>query len=52
VATAMASHRVKKAKALGLEYLSVILMSDAMARGYCEKLGFKNYKTLTPFFLP
>lgn len=52
VATAMASHRVKKAKALVLEYLSVILMSDAMARGYCEKLGFKNYKTLTPFFLP
>lgn len=52
VATAMASHRAKEAKALGLEYLSIILMSDAMARGYCERLGFKNYKTLTPFFLP
>lgn len=51
VATAMASHRARIAKALGLKYLSVILMSDAMARGYCERLGFKSYKTLTPFFL-
>lgn len=52
IATAMAAERLKKAKTLDLKYLSVILMSDAMARGYCERLGFKNYKTLTPFFLP
>lgn len=52
VGTAMASHRVREAKKLGLKYLSVILMSDAMARGYCQRLGFQNCKTLTPFFLP
>lgn len=51
VATAMASHRVREAQKLGLEFLSVILMSDAMARGYCERLGFKSFQTLTPFFL-
>lgn len=51
IATAMACYRASAAKKLGLEYLSIILMSDAMARGYCEKLGFKNYSTMTPFFL-
>lgn len=51
IATAMATHRVNVAKALGLEYLSIVLMSDAMARGYCEKLGFINYKTMTPYYI-
>lgn len=51
IATAMASHRVNVAKALGLEYLSIVLMSDAMARGYCEKLGFINHKTMTPYYI-
>lgn len=51
IATAMASHRVNAAKKLGLEYLSIVLMSDAMARGYCEKLGFINHKTMTPYYI-
>lgn len=51
VATAMACHRVRIAQALGLQNLSIVLMSDAMARGYCERLGFKNYKTLTPYII-
>lgn len=51
VATAMACHRIQVAKSLGLENISIILMSDAMARGYCEQLGFKNYHTLTPYFI-
>lgn len=52
VGTAMACHRVNIAKEqLGLEYLSIILMSDAMARGYCERLGFVNCGTLTPYFI-
>ncbi|MBA2650800.1 MAG: GNAT family N-acetyltransferase [Tatlockia sp.] len=51
IATAMATHRVNAAKALGLEYLSIVLMSDAMARGYCEKLGFINHNTMTPYYI-
>lgn len=51
VGTAMASHRINIAKQLELKYLSIILMSTAMARGYCERLGFKNYATLTPYFV-
>lgn len=51
VGTAMANHRVSVAKTLGLQYLSIVLMSDAMARGYCEKLGFTNHKTMTPYYI-
>lgn len=51
VATAMACHRIETSKTLGLEYLSIILMSNAMARGYCKKLGFNDCKTLTPYFI-
>jgi GNAT superfamily N-acetyltransferase len=51
VATAMANYRIEVAKTLGLDCLSIILMSDAMARGYCEKIGFQNYMTMIPFFL-
>lgn len=51
IATAMAHHRVNVAKAMGLEYLSIVLMSDAMARGYCEKLGFIHYENMTPYYM-
>ena len=51
VGSAMASHRARVARSMGLDSLSIVLMSDAMARGYCEKLGFKDYQPLTPFFL-
>lgn len=51
IATAMANHRLNAAKELGLKYLSVVLMSDTMARGYCEKLGFINTNTMTPYFI-
>lgn len=51
VGMAMACHRIKIAKELGLDYLSILLMSDAMARGYCEKVGFKNYHTMTPYYI-
>lgn len=51
IGTAMAQHRLHEALALGIEYLSIVLMSDAMARGYCEKMGFKNYSPLTPYFI-
>lgn len=51
LATAMSYHRIQVAKQMGLENLSIVLMSDAMARGYCERLGFKNYKTMTPYFI-
>ncbi|KTD65450.1 GNAT family N-acetyltransferase [Legionella spiritensis] len=51
IATAMANHRVTVAKTLGLEYLSIVLMSDAMARGYCEKIGYINHKTMTPYYI-
>ncbi len=51
IATAMACHRIDVAKQMGLDNLSIVLMSDAMARGYCERLGFTNYKTMTPYFI-
>jgi len=51
VGTAMACHRVKMAKELGLQYVSIILMSDALARSYCEQLGFENFETLTPYYI-
>ena len=51
VGTAMASHRIKVAQEMGLEYISILLMSDAMARGYCERLGFVHQSTLTPFYI-
>lgn len=51
VGTAMACHRVHVAKELGLDYLSILLMSDAMARGYCERLGFISYGAMTPFYI-
>lgn len=51
IGSAMACHRIQIAKEMGLENLSIVLMSDAMARGYCEKLGFKNYQTMTPFYI-
>lgn len=51
IGTAMACHRVHVAKEMGLENISIVLMSDAMARGYCERLGFKNYRTMTPYFI-
>ncbi|WP_419421498.1 GNAT family N-acetyltransferase (plasmid) [Legionella sp. D16C41] len=51
VGTSMAYHRIQKAKDIGLESLSIVLMSDVMARGYCEKLGFKDYQTMTPFYI-
>ncbi|MBA2656542.1 MAG: GNAT family N-acetyltransferase [Tatlockia sp.] len=51
VATAMACHRVKVAKELGLDFLSIVLMSDGMARSYCEKLGFISHNTMTPYFI-
>ncbi len=51
IGTAMACHRIHAARELGLDYLSIVLMSDAMARGYCERLGFKNYQPMTPYFI-
>ncbi|WP_131775113.1 GNAT family N-acetyltransferase [Legionella anisa] len=51
VGTAMACHRVNVARELGLDCLSILLMSDAMARGYCERLGFNAYSTMTPFYI-
>lgn len=47
----MACHRIRLAKALGLQNISIVLMSDAMARGYCERIGFKNQKTMTPYYI-
>lgn len=51
VGTAMACHRVNMARELELDCLSILLMSDAMARGYCERLGFNAYSTMTPFYI-
>lgn len=51
VGTAMACHRVNLARELGLDCLSILLMSDAMARGYCERVGFNAYSTMTPFYI-
>ncbi|KTD56750.1 Acetyltransferase (GNAT) family protein [Legionella santicrucis] len=51
IGTAMANHRVLVAKEMGLDYISILLMSDAMARGYCERLGFVHQNTLTPFYV-
>ena len=51
IGTAMACHRINVAKEMGLEYLSIVLMSTAMARGYCERLGFTNYQSLTPYYI-
>jgi len=51
VAMVMACSRIKMARNLGLKYLSILLMSDAMARGYCEKLGFKDCQTMTPYYI-
>ncbi len=51
VGTAMACYRIKIAKELGLKNISIVLMSDAKARSYCEKLGFQNQSTQTPYFI-
>ncbi|MCL5070175.1 MAG: GNAT family N-acetyltransferase [Actinobacteria bacterium] len=51
VGTAMACYRVNIAKSMQLKNLSILLMSDAMARGYCERLGFIEYSPLTPFYI-
>jgi len=51
IGTAMANHRLHMAREMGLEYLSILLMSDAMAKGYCERLGFESYQTMTPWFI-
>ena len=51
IGTAMACHRIHEAKKFGLEYLSILLMSNAMARSYCEKIGFKNHHTMTPYYI-
>jgi ribosomal protein S18 acetylase RimI-like enzyme len=51
IGTAMACQRVNKAKELGLEYLSILLMSDAMARGYCQRLGFIHSGIMTPYYI-
>lgn len=51
IGTAMACHRVKAAKKIGLKQVSILLMSNAMARGYCERLGFMNFATLTPYYV-
>lgn len=51
VGTAMAIHRLNIAKAHDIDTISIILMSDAMARGYCQRIGFKDYNVVTPFIL-
>ena len=51
VGYAMAAHRIQVAKELNLKKLSIILMSDAMARGYCQRLGFKAISTFTPYII-
>lgn len=51
VATAMANYRIRIAKELGLQYLSIILEADAMAKGYCDRLGFKHYQSMTPYYI-
>jgi ribosomal protein S18 acetylase RimI-like enzyme len=51
VGTAMAEHRAQVAHSMGLETLSIILMSDAMALGYCERMGFKKICEFTPYFV-
>lgn len=51
IGSVMAKHRVEVAKSMGVENLSIILMSDAMARGYCERMGFKKFGEFTPYFL-
>ncbi|MBP9742158.1 MAG: GNAT family N-acetyltransferase [Burkholderiales bacterium] len=51
VATAIACAQINLAKQLGLEHLSVLLMPDAMARGYSQLLGFKDYGLMTPYYV-
>ena len=51
VGTAMACYRIKVAQALGLQSLSIVLMSDGMARGYCNRLGFKKHHVMTPYYI-
>ncbi len=51
IATAMACQRVKDAKELGIDYITIILMADAMARGYCEKMGFKDICRIIPYLI-
>ena len=51
VATAMARQRIMDAKELEIDHISIILMADAMARGYCEKLGFKDCCEITPYLI-
>ncbi len=51
IATAMACQRVRDAKELGIDYVSIILMADAMARGYCKKMGFKDICQITPYLI-
>ncbi|MDQ5920622.1 MAG: hypothetical protein QG673_678 [Pseudomonadota bacterium] len=51
VATAMACANINLARELGMEHISIVLMPDAMARGYSEKLGFKNYGIMMPYYI-
>lgn len=51
IGTAMAQHRLKRAVELGMNSVSIMLMSSGMARGYCLRSGFKNVLALTPFII-
>lgn len=51
IGMAMACHRITVAQQHNLDSLSIVLMSDAMARGYCERLGFSNHAQMTPYFV-
>lgn len=51
IATAMGVRRVRTAQALGMQHVSTVLMSDVMARGYYERLGFVDVETMIPYFL-
>ena len=51
IGSAMAQHRIAVAKSLDMRSVSIVLMADAMAKRYCDKLGFKAHGTLTPYFI-
>lgn len=46
----MANYRLKIAEDLGLDYLSITVMSDAITRGYCKRLGFVTHNLMAPYY--
>lgn len=48
--TSSAIRRVSDAMDLGVDSLNCTLMSDAMAWGYCKRLGFQKLFQMFPYF--